>query len=285
VWREFWEGLTGQVKPVEVEIPFRSKEVQYTGPSSYEPIFEFITTTGVLVFNILWTVLSVVLQTALGVSAALLLWNKRIRFRRGWQTLFILPWAIPETIGALMWMTVFVSPFGWIALAIQDLGKDIPVAFFNGWERSPIMTMLVLLIANLWYGFPFMMLAATAGLKQVPTEVFDASAIDGANAWQTFRHVTMPLLAPLVVPAVIIRGIFAFNQFYLIQIFGFLHGNFSMTTLATLSFNIFNPSGFFGANGQFAISAALNIITLIILIGFVSILNRLTKADEGVTYA
>jgi ABC-type sugar transport system permease subunit len=115
--------------------------------------------------------------------------------------------------------------------------------------------------------------------------VFDASAIDGANAWQTFRHVTLPLLAPLVVPAVIIRGIFAFNQFYLIQIFGFLHGNFSMTTLATLSFNIFNPSGFFGANGQFAISAALNIITLIILIGFVTILNRLTKADEGVTYA
>ena len=90
---------------------------------------------------------------------------------------------------------------------------------------------------------------------------------------------------PLVIPAIIIRGIFAFNQFYLMQIFGFLHGNFSMTTLATLSYNIFNPSGFFGANGQFAVSAALNIITLLILIGFVILFNRWSKADEGVTYA
>jgi hypothetical protein len=58
-----------------------------------------------------------------------------------------------------------------------------------------------------------------------------------------------------------------------------------MTTLATLSYNIFNPSGFFGANGQFAISAALNIITMLILIGFVISFNRWSKADEGVTYA
>ncbi len=285
VWRAIWEWLTGKAVAANPDFPFRSKEVQFLGLSSYTPVFNWITSEGILVFNILWTVLSVGLQTVLGVGAALLLWNKRIRFRRGWQTLFILPWAIPETIGALMWMTVFASSFGWLALAVQDLGKDIPFAFLNGWERSPNMTLVVLLIAGLWYGFPFMMLAASAGLKQVPTEVFDAAAIDGANAWQTFRHVTWPLLMPLVVPAIIIRGIFAFNQFYLLQIFGFLHGNYYMTTLATLSYNIFNPSGFYNANGQFAFSAALNIITMLILVGFVIVFNRWTNADEGVTYA
>ena len=285
VWREFWGGITGHIEAVNPDFPFRAKEVQYMGLSTYAPVFDWITADGFLVFNILWTVLSVALQTILGISAALLLWNKRVLFRRGWQTLFILPWAIPETIGALMWLTIFASPFGWLSLAIKDLGKDIPFAFFNGWERSPNMTLLVLLIAGLWYGFPFMMLATTAGLKQVPTDVFDAAAIDGANGWQTFRHVTLPLLSPLVVPAIIIRGIFAFNQFYLIQIFGFLHGNYSMTTLATLSYNIFNPSGFFGANGQFAVSAALNIITMLILIGFIISFNRWSRADEGVTYA
>jgi ABC-type sugar transport system permease subunit len=285
VWREVWNGLTGHAQVVEPEFPFRSKEVQFLGFSTYTPVFNWITGDGILVFNILWTVLSVTLQTALGVGAALLLWNKRIRFRRGWQTLFILPWAIPETIGALMWVTVFASSFGWLTLAVQDLGKNIPFAFLNGWERSPNMTLVVLLIAGLWYGFPFMMLAASAGLKQVPTEVFDAAAIDGANTWETFRHVTWPLLMPLVVPAIIIRGIFAFNQFYLLQLFGFLHGNYYMTTLATLSYNIFNPSGFFGFNGQFAVSAALNILTMLILVGFVIIFNRETKADEGVTYA
>lgn len=286
VWREVWEWLTGKAVAADPQFPFRSKEVQFLGLTTYVPVFNWITTEGYLVFNIIWTVLSVGLQTVLGVGAALLLWNKRIHFRRGWQTLFILPWAIPETIGALMWMTIFVSPYGWISLAIQDLGKDIPFAFFNEWQRSPNMTLVVLLIAGLWYGFPFMMLAASAGLKQVPMEVFDAAAIDGATSWQTFRHVTWPLLMPLVVPAIIIRGIFAFNQFYLLQIFGFLHPNYYMTTLASLSFNIFNPSGGFGGpNGQFAVSAALNIITMLFLIGFVVLFNRWTKADEGVTYA
>jgi len=280
VWRAVREGLSGKVTAADPEFPFRSKEVQYLGIKTYTPVFNLITESGIFVFNILWTVLSVGLQVILGVAAALLLWNKRIRFRRGWQTLFILPWAIPETIGALMWYTIFAPTFGWIALAVQDLGKDIPIAWFNGWEQNSNMTMLVLLIVGLWYGFPFMMLAATAGLKQVPTDVFDAAAIDGANAWQTFRHVTLPLLAPLIVPAIIIRGIFAFNQFYIIQFFG----NFSMTTLATLSYNIFNPSGFFGANGQFAFSAALNIVTVLILIGFVVSFNRISRADEGVTY-
>lgn len=284
VWREVWEGLTGQTEVVNPEFPFRSKEVQFTGPSSYLPVFDWITGDGILVFNTLWTVISVTLQTVLGVGAALLLWNKRIRFRRGWQTLFILPWAIPEMIGSLMWLTIFM-PFGWMYLALQDFGRNIPLAFFDGWERNPNITMIVLLIAGLWYGFPFMMLAATAGLKQVPMDVFDAAAIDGANGWQTFRHVTWPLLMPLVVPAIIIRGIFAFNQFYLIQLFGIYHSSYFMTTLATLSYNIFNPSGFSGFNGQFALSAAINIITMLILIGFVVLFNRWSKADEGVTYA
>jgi ABC-type sugar transport system permease subunit len=285
VWREVWQGITGQAATISPEFPYRSKEVQFIGLDSYLPVFDWITSEGFLVFNILWTVLSVFLQTILGVGVALLLWNRHIRFRRGWQTLFILPWAIPETIGALMWMTIFVSTFGWLTLAIQKFGPYTPLSFFNGWERSPNMTLLVLLIVGLWYGFPFMMLAASAALTQVPKDVFDAAAIDGANGWQTLRHVTWPLLMPLVVPAIIIRGIFAFNQFYLMQLFGFLHGNYYMTTLATLSYNIFNPSGFFGSNGQFAVSAALNIITLIILIGFVVLFNRWSRADEGVTYA
>jgi len=285
VWREVWEGLTGQTQPVNQDFPYRSKEVQFTGPTSYVPVFNWITGDGILVFNILWMILSVALQTILGIGAALLLWNKRIRFRRGWQTLFILPWAIPETIGALMWISVFASTFGWLALAVQDFGKEIPIAFLNDWARSPNLTLIVLLIVGLWYGFPFMMLAASAGLKQLPVEVFDAAAMDGANAWQIFRHVTWPLLMPLVIPAIIIRGIFAFNQFYLLQLFGFMHGNYYMTSLATLSYNIFNPSGFGGFNGQFAVSASLNIITLLILVGLVSLFNRWSKAEEGVTYA
>jgi ABC-type sugar transport system permease subunit len=126
------------------------------------------------------------------------------------------------------------------------------------------------------------MLASSVGLKMIPPEVLDAAAVDGASSWGTFRYVTWPLLLPLIVPAIIIRSIFAFNQFYLFQAFGFYN-----STLATLSYNIFNPtSSSYGLRGgMFSVSAVINILTVIILAGLVILFNRWSKAGEGVTYA
>jgi len=87
---------------------------------------------------------------------------------------------------------------------------------------------------------------------------------------------------PLLIPALIVRGIFAFNQFYLFQTY-----YFQDATLATLSYNIFNPNSGYSnvSGGQFAISAVINIITVIILMVFVMLFNRWSKAGQGVTYA
>lgn len=279
IWRSVWGGISGNL-PVELqEFPFRAKEVHYTGMANFAPVLNYLSQQGILVINILWTVLSVTLQVALGVFAALLLWQKGIKFRKGWQALFILPWAIPEMIGALMWANVFAPETGWLALAVQKYGEGAPFSFLMGWESSSSMWLVILLIAGVWYGFPFMLLASSAGLKLLPSEAYDAAQLDGANAFTTFRYVTWPLLLPLILPAIIVRGIFAFNQFYLFQAFRIGSG-----TLATLSYNFFNPSGFF-INGQFSISAVINLITVIILFGFVVLFNRWSKAGEGVTYA
>ena len=181
-----------------------------------------------------------------------------------------------------MWLNIFLPSCGWLALAVQKYGPHFPFAFFVGWENSTNLWLLVFLIPAIWYGFPFMMLASSVGLKNIPPDVFDAAAVDGANSWNTFRYVTWPLLLPLIVPAIIIRSIFALNQFYLFQAFGF-----SNSTLATLSYNIFNPTA--GAQGlsggMFSVSAIINILTVIILAGFVILFNRWSKAGEGVTYA
>ena len=159
--------------------------------------------------------------------------------------------------------------------------QTFPSVFFNGWENSSDLWLVIFLLAAVWYGFPFMMLASSVGLKSIHRDVFDAAAIDGANALQTFRFVTAPLLLPLLIPAVIVRGIFSFNQFYLFQTF-----YFQESTLATFSYNTFNPSGGFGGpQGQFAISAVINIIAVIILMILVFLFNRWSKAGEGVTYA
>jgi arabinogalactan oligomer/maltooligosaccharide transport system permease protein len=272
IMRAIWEGLTGKI-PVS-QITGRGNQVQYTGLTAYPYLLNYISGSGLLFFNIMWTFLSVLLQTGLGLAVALLVWQKGIRFGKFWQTLFILPWAIPEYIGALMWFNIFAPEVGWLALAVNKFGSSTPLGFFTGWERSTNLWLIVLLIPAVWYGFPFLMLSASAGLKMIPYDVFDAAAIDGANGWQTLRSITWPLLVPLVVPAIIVRCIFAFNQFYLFRAF-FV---FDYGSLANVSYDLFY-------NSQYAISATINIVTLLILIGFVVILNRWTRASEGVNYA
>ena len=275
LWRAIWGGLTGLIPRAPLSMYGNSGgKVFYSGLAAYIPVFNRITGNGVLIFNILWTVLSVILQTGLGLGAALLIWQKGVRFGKFWQALFILPWAIPEMIGALMWWNIFEPNWGWLSLAVKTYGTRVPFSFFMGWENDPNLWLVVLLIPAVWYGFPFMMMAVSASLKMIPLEVFDASAIDGANTWQTFRMVTFPLVLPLLVPALIIRSIFAFNQFYLFQAFGI-----SNSTLATQSYSIFIHGG------QYAVSAVINIITVLILVGFVVLFNRGNKLGEGVTYA
>jgi ABC-type sugar transport system permease subunit len=282
LWREIWGGLTRQIHATVFDFPRLSPQVHYTGPGFYQPVLSYLSSNGIFVFDILWTVLTVLLQTGLGLGVALLLWQKGARFGRFWQALFILPWAIPEMIGAMMWLNIFMPDWGWLALAVQKYGPHFPFGFLVGWENSTNLWLIVFLIQAIWYGFPFMMLASSVGLKAIPPEVFDAAAVDGASSWSTFRYVTWPLLLPLIIPAIIIRSIFAFNQFYLFQAFGFTN-----STLATLSYNIFNPTA--GTNGlsggMFSVSAIINILTVIILAGFVFLFNRWSRAGEGVTYA
>jgi ABC-type sugar transport system permease subunit len=273
LWRAIWGGITGQVTNGPLTMFGHSDKVFFYGLASYLPVVNYITANGVLVFNLMWTFFSVLLQGGLGLGIALLLGQRGVYFGRFWQAFFILPWAIPEMIGALMWWNVFEPEWGWLSLAVKKFGPQIPFGFLVGWEHSPNLWLLVLLIPAVWYGFPFMMLAVSAGLKMIPMEVFDASAIDGASPWQTFRYVTWPLLLPLIVPALIVRSIFAFNQFYLFLAFG------TGSTMATLSYDVFINGG------EYAMSAVINIITAIILIGFVVILNRRNKIGEGVTYA
>jgi ABC-type sugar transport system permease subunit len=282
IWRAIWEGLTGRLSVTHVDIGTRANRVNYTGLTLYGPVLGFITANGVLFFNVMWTLLSVFLQAALGVAVALLLWQRGVRLGKFWQALFILPWAIPEMIGALMWSNIFQPTSGWLPLAAAKYGQASVFALIqNAMDKGSSMWLLYFLLPAMWYGFPFMMLAASVGLKSIPRQVFDACAIDGASSWQTFRYITWPLLLPLLAPALIVRGIFAFNQFYLFQIFGYWNA-----TLATLSYNVFNPNSGYGTyGGQFALSAAINIITVVILFAFVILFNRWSKAGEGVTYA
>ena len=281
VWREVWLGLTAQVQPVTFEL-FSSggvPKVHYAGLNLLLNLFQQVQ-GDLLVFELLWTLASVSLQMALGVGVALILNRRGVWLKGWWQALFILPWAIPEFVGALTWFNVFEPRYGWLSLAAASWSQTAPavVATTRDWMSTPLGVLGVLLTANTWYGFPFMLVSAAAGLKLLPGEVYDAAALDGASGWHQFRLLTWPLLFPLLAPAIILRAIFAFNQFYLFIV---MQVSPPLTTLATLSYYIFGSN----MRGQYAISAAVNIVTVAVLIFLVLLFNRQSRATEGVTYA
>lgn len=282
VWREVFLGITGKVTPVQISangfIP--DKQVNYAGFRLFTAIFSGML-TDILVFEVLWTVLAVVTQLLLGLAIALLLKKRSVWLRSAWRVIFILPWAIPEFVAALTWSQIFDTKFGALAL-LQATWSNIPGYLQTGgisaWQSNYSLAIVVMLISALWYGFPLMFLSCTAGLKAVPDEVQDAAALDGANKWQTFRLITWPMVLPYLIPAILLRAIFAFNQFYLFLI---MRPPQPMGTLAAMSYTIFDSS----IGGQYAISAAINVVTVLFLIGLIGGFNRWSKASEGITYA
>ena len=283
IWRAAWEGLTGQVEPSDWNPSSRqldyTQTVHYIGPNLIKNVFSG--SPDLLVFELLWTVLSVGLQAVLGISVALLLHQRGVRYPNFWRTIFLLPWAIPEFVGALVWLRTFDPTVGWVSQAFGTSGGSGGAILISKLLNAggPNLSMLLLLIAATWIGFPFVMLAASASLKFIPNEVYDAAAIDGAGGWLLFRFITWPLVLPLVVPVIIIRAIFAFNQFYLIYVF-FPNPQFNgFGTFAYFSYLYFKEGSLY------SISAAINVITVISLIILLLIFNRWSKASEGVTYA
>jgi arabinogalactan oligomer/maltooligosaccharide transport system permease protein len=271
VWREVSEGLTGQAEPVTLAIFQRrtSNEVHYAGP---QVLLQLLAggAADIVVFEVIWTIAAVSLQTALGVGVALMLSRAGVRFKGVWRTLFILPWAIPEFVGAIVWFNIFEPTNGWLSLLLRKPFE---------WQQSPTVTLAVLLVAALWMGWPLMMLAAIAGLKMIPPEVYDAAAVDGAQGWTRFRSVTWPLLLPVLTPVLIIRTILTFNQFYLFYVMQPPAPSF---TLAMASFFFFDATSYFG--GQFGVAAALNVFTAILLLGLVIWFTRRKQTQVTEVY-
>jgi ABC-type sugar transport system permease subunit len=207
--------------------------------------------------------------SGMGVAVAQLLHRRGVFPRR---VVHVVHPALGAAWSSARWCGARLEPTnGWISLA---LGTPLQ------WREDPLQALLVLVAGAVWLGWPFMLVAASAGLKALPAELFDAAALDGATGWQRLRLITWPLLQPLLVPAIIIRMIFAFNQFYL---FNMLRAGWPLATFATVSYFLFDTNR--GTGGQFAVSAALNLITVCVLAVMVLAFNRWSKAAEGVTYA
>ncbi len=164
-----------------------------------------------LLVSVLWTVVNVSLHVLIGGGLALCLREPLLRLRSVYRVLLIVPWAMPNYITALIWKGMFNRQFGAINGLLSVLGLA-PISWF-----SHFFTALSANIAtNVWMGFPFMMVVTLGNLAQLPEDISDAAMLDGASAWQRLRHIVLPLLAPSMLPSVLLGMVWTFNMFNVI---------------------------------------------------------------------
>jgi ABC-type sugar transport system permease subunit len=167
----------------------------------------------ILGVTVLWTVANVVLHVSIGVALAMLLSRSWLRGKGIFRMLLIVPWAVPNYITALMWKGVFTGEYGAMNSLLKSAGLD-SVSWFSSWAASFTANVTT----NTWLGFPFMMVVALGALESIPKELYEAASVDGASAWQRFRHITLPHLRPALGPAVVLGSIWTFNQFNVIYL-------------------------------------------------------------------
>jgi arabinogalactan oligomer / maltooligosaccharide transport system permease protein len=185
---------------------FHFRDPSFTGLDNYRRLFGEPEFLRVFLRTILWTLVNLVFHVTLGVGAALLL-NRRLPARPIYRALLILPWAMPQYISALTWRGMFNLEYGAVNLLLAKVGIE-PVGWLGGeWSAFAAAT-----ITNIWLGFPFIMVVTLGGLQSIPAELYEAARVDGAGPLRRFWNVTVPMLRPVLTPAIVLGTIWTFNN-------------------------------------------------------------------------
>jgi multiple sugar transport system permease protein len=161
-----------------------------------------------------FTVITVVLELILGMGIALVL-NQAFRGRNVVRTIAILPWALPTALIALGWTWIFNDQYGIANDILLRLGL---IQEGINWLGDPLTATVALIVADVWKTTPFISILLLAGLQSIPGDLYEAYALEGASAWQSFYRITLPLLMPQVIIAILFRFAQAFGIFDLVQV-------------------------------------------------------------------
>ncbi len=200
-----------------------------------------------------FTVVSVGLELAMGLAIAQLIHSHPW----GWQFLrfsLIIPWAVPTIVNGAMWRWIYSADFGALNGLLMQLGL---IKHYVAWLILPSMAMNLVIVADVWHTMPFVALILQAALATLPEDLDEAAAVDGANAWQRFWKIRLPLLRPAILVALIVRTVDAFRVFdivYIITSGGPAYKTLTITYLTYLNSFSFGKQGT-GAALSFLISA------------------------------
>ncbi len=156
---------------------------------------------------------AVFFKALIGLITAHLVNNLPAKGQRKWRGMLLVPWVIPLALSSLGWWWLFDpthSAFNWI---LTSLGfEEIP------WLSDPYWARFSVILVNVWYGAPFFLIMYLAALKSVPEQLYEAASIDGANGWQKFVHITLPMMRNIIAITVLFSLIVTFANFDIVQI-------------------------------------------------------------------
>src|SRR5258706_1443545 len=204
---------------------------EWVGLENYEFLWGDSVTRLALFNTLFYTAVASVIKFGLGLWLAILL-NRNIRFKTFFRAVILLPYIVPTALSAIAFWWLYDAQFSIISWVLVKMGIIDKYIDFLG---VPWNARFSVIAANIWRGVPFVAITLLAGLQTISPSYYEASAIDGASPWQQFRHVTLPLLTPIIAVVMTFSVLFTFTDFQLIYVItrgGPLNATHLMATLS-----------------------------------------------------
>jgi multiple sugar transport system permease protein len=229
----------------------------FVGLSNYKKMFTSSQWLSALERTAIFTVVSVAVDTVIALGLALML-HRTFKGRGFLRAAVLIPWAVPTVVSATLWKTMFDPRAGFVDYFLGAIYH--PWANIAWLNANVLRSWVVIFIADAWKNVPFVAIILLAGLQIIPSEVYEAARIDGATTWQQFRRMTLPLLKPAIMIALIFRTLQAFFVFDVIYIMTDGGPGTSTQTLSFLNYQTFIINTDFGYGG--AMSMILVVMAL-----------------------
>lgn len=270
----FYISLTNRNGPAH----FAEGRYEVTGLQNYTRLLGDVDFYLILLRTGAYAAVCVFLFFVVGLTLAVILNNPAIKGRLVWRTLLILPWAVPYWITALIWKFLFHGEFGPFNQILRLIGLNPP-----NWLLDGNTAFLAVIVVNVWLSFPFFTLVLLGGLQTIPGDFYEAADMDGANWWQKFFSITLPMLRPVAVPAIILSLITTLKMFETIYL---ITGGGPVVRIdqpgATEVLLVWAYNQGFSTTKRFGVVGAFSMIVFVIFLVITLIYTRLTKATRAV---
>jgi len=221
------------------------------------------------VLTMKFSIWSVVLEFAIGLGVALVL-NSQFKGRGLMRAAMLVPWAIPTVVSSQMWKWMLDDTFGVVNDFLQKIHLQSPPG--QAWLSDPSTALASVVAVDVWKTTPFVALLLLAGLQVIPTDVYEAAAVDGATGFQKFWRITLPLLRPAIVVTLIFRTLDAVRAF---DIFNVFFGN--RVDTQTMAIAIQNT---IVTNNEVGYGAALSVVMFLIIAVFVVLYTTVFRVEQ-----